>query len=527
MLIDTTTREVEFYEGRLCNIYSVGTNLRLISNEEPEPSLIQTKSVKSQKTETAVQSNLIRTGFQPISQTLTLDDIESKSQVNLLNTIKNDIPLIPASINISIDKKGSEDIVAIEFDPVTGEILDWYQPVSFTLPNKNFNSNFTTLLDRPVASPKMKVVFEIPLYNTYPDDKEAYSQNKNIVSRTTSRFKKVIRFFSLRKLKKYARKAVGKVLTGPVRFLDRKIVSKQTLGIFKPKGKPTDLTSSEIRKLEGQRGLLFVHGIISNTTGAFGRIQADKLHYEQLNRIYDNNLLAFDHWTLSKDIFQNANFLASKLPKNMTLDIVCHSRGAAVIRSLLELPEIQEKLTKRNIRINQVCFIAGACEGSQLATGNALENIFKTINKFGVLLGTPSLASSLVSYVIKLVLGGLQELPGTDSMDPIGKYLEKLNASSSTLANQYNYFRSNFDPKNVIAAQIDQAIIDKAIFNNQANDVIVPFEGAGITPNYLDGKVVKKLIKEYGTENEPQSNIWHINFFHDYEMRNLLIETLA
>jgi hypothetical protein len=166
MLIDTTTREVEFYEGRLCNIYSVGTNLRLISNEEPEPSLIQTKSVKSQKTETAVQSNLIRTGFQPISQTLTLDDIESKSQVNLLNTIKNDIPLIPASINISIDKKGSEDIVAIEFDPVTGEILDWYQPVSFTLPNKNFNSNFTTLLDRPVASPKMKVVFEIPLYNT-------------------------------------------------------------------------------------------------------------------------------------------------------------------------------------------------------------------------------------------------------------------------------------------------------------------------------------------------------------------------
>jgi len=75
--------------------------------------------------------------------------------------------------------------------------------------------------------------------------------------------------------------------------------------------------------------LLFLHGTISNTNGSFGGLKNSKT-WGALHRKYGENILAFDHKTLSKSPFENAQELLVVLPKGIKLHLVSHSRGGLI-----------------------------------------------------------------------------------------------------------------------------------------------------------------------------------------------------
>ncbi|MBS9405455.1 hypothetical protein KG088_17765 [Halomonas sp. TRM85114] len=91
------------------------------------------------------------------------------------------------------------------------------------------------------------------------------------------------------------------------------------------------------------RILLFVHGTFSSTLGGFGVVgltQAGKAFLDDARDAYDA-IVGFDHATLSEDPVENAEHLLELLqadegPHPPNIDVIAHSRGVLVIRSLVE-----------------------------------------------------------------------------------------------------------------------------------------------------------------------------------------------
>jgi hypothetical protein len=425
---------------------------------------------------------------------------------------------------ISTSMAPDEDLVLLEFNPGTGEVLDWYLPIP-----DDAKANVLHLaagLPSETHQPGAQlVVFRIPLYARYTSEPQVYSFSAPALPRALK--KKVFKLFSLDKVERFISDKIGDWLTGPVRFIDRKLVKHEVLGLLGRLGPPKALSAVDEKRLRGKRGLLFVHGIISSSVGAFGALQDDTDWYDTLSRAYDGNLLAYDHWTLSKDIAENARELAERLPEGMTLNIMCHSRGAGVVRSLLEREDIRHLLVAKGVTVRKVVFVAGACEGSNLATDSALENIVRVLNKMGILLGVKPLPAIVVLQAIKLVLSGLQKLPGTESMNPSGELIAALRDSKTTLANEYGYIRANYDPPSWSVAAADHLVFDITLFAKQGNDCIVPFAGAGVSDTYLREGVKKTAVHDFGSATDPDDDVWHITFFRHARTKAELIAQLT
>lgn len=149
------------------------------------------------------------------------------------------------------------------------------------------------------------------------------------------------------------------------------------------------------------------------------------------------------------------------------------------------------------------------------------------INTVGVLTGAGSIGGSTISLALKAFLGGVQNAPGTDSMDPDGKEMQLLKESKSTKARYYNYARANFDSSKWFLSTVDQILIDSIVFNGKPNDAVVPYIGAGPNTCYLKNSDVKKSqFYSSGSKNLTDPDIWHINFFQDEDFREKLIKTL-
>jgi hypothetical protein len=119
------------------------------------------------------------------------------------------------------------------------------------------------------------------------------------------------------------------------------------------------------------RVLLFVHGTFSSTIGGFGAIAATPWGEEFLRAAHANYdaVIGFDHPTLSGDPLENATDLLTRLqniawPHPPRFDVITHSRGGLVVRSLTEhlLPVANFQAT-----VERIIFVAATNGGTQLA----------------------------------------------------------------------------------------------------------------------------------------------------------------
>ncbi|TFH62109.1 MAG: hypothetical protein E4G90_09460, partial [Gemmatimonadales bacterium] len=96
------------------------------------------------------------------------------------------------------------------------------------------------------------------------------------------------------------------------------------------------LTAGDLSQWSGKRSLLFVHGTFSTAHGGFGGLPHETMN--KLHQGYQGRVFAFNHFTLSEDPNQNAQWFQKQLPPGVTLDvdIICHSRGGLVSRTLAQ-----------------------------------------------------------------------------------------------------------------------------------------------------------------------------------------------
>jgi hypothetical protein len=209
-----------------------------------------------------------------------------------------------------------------------------------------------------------------------------------------------------------------------------------------------DLAAAKLPKSRPARVLLLVHGTFSNTVGGFAALGVHpwgKAFLQSAIDTYDL-VLGYDHRTLAVDPLENASDLLARLRAALgqqppTLDIVSHSRGGLVTRSLIELVAPYEDW--RPV-VEHAVFVAGTNRGTLLAeprNWNALLDVYtnsamaatRALNLlpqtalFGTILG--GAIQGVGALVKALVTAGISEgaAPGLAAMEPDGPFVTKIN----------------------------------------------------------------------------------------------------
>jgi pimeloyl-ACP methyl ester carboxylesterase len=223
------------------------------------------------------------------------------------------------------------------------------------------------------------------------------------------------------------------------------------------------------------RVLLFIHGFGSNLQrsmptkwiGAFGQ------RYDAI--------LGYNHPTLTVDPLGNANTLSAMVPPDVRLsvDIVAHSRGGLVARSLVELqPSVQ------NIRLHRLITCGTPHAGTLLADSERWDRLvsigFTTASWLSTFAGI-GIAGAFVPRALELVLRAgsqfLLDLDGIQAMDPSSRFLKQLNAPSNFIQDvRYAVISSSFNPWAIEKINYREALTSLAaqVFMQTPNDLIVP-----------------------------------------------------
>jgi hypothetical protein len=266
-------------------------------------------------------------------------------------------------------------------------------------------------------------------------------------------------------LKFVARKVTGKV----IRHLEAHITPRLVrLSRPDPRSWSPFVPDTSLPTKRPARILLLVHGTFSSTAGGFGGLagnDAGRALLRQALTQYDL-VLGYDHLTLSVDPSENAAELLSMLravnwPLPPVIDVITHSRGALVTRSLVEeaLPQ-----SAWNGKVDKIVFVGGTNAGTQLAEpGNwaRLLDVYTNLAAAAAKLVPEQLIATILAEAIK-GLGALAKYlvaysvddggaPGLSAMEPDGDFVTKLNRAQPGQpragTTPWYVITSNFEPK--------------------------------------------------------------------------------
>ncbi len=220
----------------------------------------------------------------------------------------------------------------------------------------------------------------------------------------------------------------------------------------------------------GEPALLMIHGTFSRAHIAFSRMPVEFV--EELHERYQGRVAAFDHMTLSEDPIDNVRFLASRLPQNLELDIICHSRGGLVSRLLCEQ---RSRFGLDSLAVRRVIFVAAPNNGTALADpkhmGTYIDSYTNLLNFFPDN-GITEILEGIINVVKSIAVGGLEQLRGVQSMNPRGSFLPELNRGSRGAA-RYIARGADFDPSPQGFNEFATDGLADSIFGEK-NDLIVP-----------------------------------------------------
>lgn len=219
------------------------------------------------------------------------------------------------------------------------------------------------------------------------------------------------------------------------------------------------------RKAKGDRPtLVFLHGTGSSTQGGFGGLwEAGGARMAQLATQYGDDILAFQHRTLSQSPIENARELVAALgkvlPKASELHLVSHSRGGLVgelvargnrvgggsfdqtdlelfkgtdrARDLEALKDLRASLAQSKFTVTRFVRVACPTRGTTLASGRLDRYLSVILN---ILSHTPGLAQSALFDTFASLLAAVvkkrtdpRELPGLEAMMPGSPLVRMLN----------------------------------------------------------------------------------------------------
>jgi hypothetical protein len=137
--------------------------------------------------------------------------------------------------------------------------------------------------------------------------------------------------------------------------------------------------------------------------------------------------------------------------------------------------------------------------------------------------GTPAGFFKAILTVIKLLATIAQKMPGVESMNPVGNEIADLNKYENTLAAEYHYIRAHYDFHFLPAKILEEFLWDDGVFDGAANDLVVPYEGASPSKQYLNNyQAIMKDTYHYGDAQSPQPVVMHTNFFNQAQTKSIL-----
>jgi hypothetical protein len=256
-------------------------------------------------------------------------------------------------------------------------------------------------------------------------------------------------------------------------------------------------------RLQSGRALLFLHGTFSRAGSAFGGLRPEAI--AELDHVYGGRLFAFDHYTLSHSPRQNVQRFLEMLPEGtrLAVDIICHSRGGLVARTLAEEYE-QVKRPGVEVQVRRVIFVGVPNSGTALADPDHMVSMLDRYTTLLNLVPVPAVSQVLggIATAVRLIgQGALTSLEGLMAMRP--KEIE-VNTASAPGGQNYYAITADFDPDQAgigylvkgrnlakVALTAGAAItVDKVaddIFAHMPNDLVVPTDGVFETngnPNF-------------------------------------------
>ena len=226
--------------------------------------------------------------------------------------------------------------------------------------------------------------------------------------------------------------------------------------------------------------LLFLHGTASSTWGSFGGLWENTRtrEREDLYRLYEDRVLAFEHPTFTHSPIENAIQLVTGMPKGILLHLVSHSRGGLVgellcrgrgaqrskagahafsseeITSLSYMPEQLRKLNElfESKAISVQRFVRVACPtlGTTLAS-RRLDRWVSVIGSVASILPGSALAdafSDIADFVAAVIKErtNISELPGLEAMMPESPFIKLVNWPKTTLPGDLTVIAGDIEP---------------------------------------------------------------------------------
>jgi len=279
------------------------------------------------------------------------------------------------------------------------------------------------------------------------------------------------------------------------------------------------------------RALLFIHGTFSDAASAFKGLAATDF-FAQVKPLYGEEIYAFDHFTVSKTPEENASALLEDLPnREMSFDVITHSRGGLVLRNLVERRSALGTAASR-FKLRHAVLVASPNDGTPLATPARWEatvgwfaNLLELFPDNPLTFGAGFVANAIV-WIAQRAVGGL---PGIASMDGAGEMVAELQGPPPPPAAGYSALVSNFTATGNILERMADVGVDA--FFSGANDLVVPSAGGWLIDR-ADGPplIPSDRIGCFGSGGNFPSNlppVNHLNFFGRAETARFLAQALS
>ncbi|MGC3946336.1 MAG: CHAT domain-containing protein [Chryseolinea sp.] len=301
--------------------------------------------------------------------------------------------------------------------------------------------------------------------------------------------------------------------------------------------------------------LLFIHGTFSTTVGGFGALGGTPWGIAFLKSAIEHYdaVIGFNHFTLKLNPKENADTLfklLQQIPWNgiPTFDIITHSRGGLVTRSLIEkvLPSSTWKP-----KIRKAIFVACTNEGTLLASPKNWDQLVTTYTNLAVgasrVLGLILPQSKVVTTVLSDIIDTIGSLvkyfastavtdriiPGLSAMEPVGNFVDDINLiqDGQPTIDQSNYYVITSDFKPTLNGNHEPKELPKRLLQlassglmaqlmKESNDLVVNVTSMSAIDKAAGNYVRDKY--EFGENNQ----VYHTNYFTRPEVANSITRWL-
>ena len=271
------------------------------------------------------------------------------------------------------------------------------------------------------------------------------------------------------------------------------------------------------------RNLLFLHGTFSHASSAFAGLATARgangeAFFELVQPVYGERIFAFDHFTVSRSPYDNAKALLDELPSGPCLfDVVTHSRGGLVLRTLVETGQ-QVGSRGRRFVLGRAVLVASPNEGTPLASPSHFDKYVTWIsNLVDMFPDNPfTIAANFIAEALVWLARGVRvDVVGLAAMNSEGQVIQQLQAPPGPQPGTYSALVANYEPDQTLLQRMFDAGVDT--FFGTANDLVVPSEGGWRVDSGPTSAIPGDQIGCFGRggnlANPAESQVTHTSFF--------------